>query len=142
MLPMVHLFVIVCATLCSNCVLAHSPTSLSSEEGKPSCLRSSLHASNHKLSFAYEPSLCASACVTWLQGLPCTLVPRTFFFPHPLVFVVTKMNSRTCPIRRAARVPLPDRNPFVVQQLRTEALPAHHNAHAICAHCAGLCRLE
>lgn len=47
---------------------------------------------------AREPPLCANACVTWLQGLPCTLVPRTFFFP----FVVTT-NSRTCPIRRACK---------------------------------------
>ena len=49
---------------------------------------------------AREPPLCANACVTWLQGLPCTLVPRTFFFP----FVVTT-NSRTCPIQQAAIVP-------------------------------------
>ena len=47
---------------------------------------------------AREPPLCANACVTWLQGLPCTLVPRTFLFP----FVVTT-NSRTCPIRRARK---------------------------------------
>ena len=41
---------------------------------------------------AREPPLCANACVTWLQGLPCTLVPRTFFFP----FVVTT-NSTNLP---------------------------------------------
>jgi len=34
------------------------------------------------LTFAREPSLCVNACVTWLQGLPCTLVPQTFVFPY------------------------------------------------------------
>jgi hypothetical protein len=123
---MVHLFVIVCASLCSNCALAHSPTSilprreasLSSEQ--PSRVKSQTDFCARTVSVLKH----TSACVTWLQGLPCPLVPQTFFFPHPLVFVVTKMNSRTCPIWRAATVPLPDRNPFVVQQLRPKALPA------------------
>lgn len=85
---------------------------------------------------AREPPLCANACVTWLQGLPCTLVPRTFLFP----FVVTT-NSRTCPIRRARKssslvslfATLSRRAP----QLRPKTLPSR-NAHAICAHCAAL----
>jgi hypothetical protein len=45
--------------------IAHSPTRPPAffRGGKPACLRSSLHASNHKLTFAREPSLCSSTQV-------------------------------------------------------------------------------
>jgi hypothetical protein len=91
------------------------------------------------LTFAREPSLCASACVTWLQGLPCTLVPQTFAFPYEPCSCCCDdclTNSRTCPIRRAAKVRLPNRTLFVVQQHRQKSCPAHRKRSCdMCALC-------
>lgn len=46
---------------------------------------------------AREPPLCANACVTWLQGLPCTLVPRTFFFPSVVTTNSTNLPDSASP---------------------------------------------
>lgn len=109
-----------CKRLCSNCALAHSPTIILPR--KEVDLSPETFTRQIRTDFAREPSLCASACVTWLQGLPCTPVPQTFVVPcEPCRCCCDELTN--LPDSATRQSPPPSSHPFVVQHRQKPCPP-------------------